>query len=139
MHEIHLTVCGFDASERRLDLETMRQGIEFARRRMSLIETPEPYVPPFGEALIQQMDEKLPPGVDRHPFVEDQSEIPISSHTAKQMMRMKDCDSVTIRSPNRAEPSSNMESRSLMGATTWRQKTGQVSVSSLLENMPLAT
>ena len=45
---------------------------------------------------FKQMDEKLPPGADQVPFVEDQSKIPISSHTAKQLMRMKDCDSVTV-------------------------------------------
>ena len=59
MHEIHLTICGFDAHKGRLELDSVREGLEFARRRMSLIETPEPYVPPFGEALVQKMDEVI--------------------------------------------------------------------------------
>ena len=59
MHEIQMTTCRYDTDKRRLDLQTVQEGLEFARRRMSLIETPEPYVPPFGEDLVGHLDELI--------------------------------------------------------------------------------
>jgi len=56
MHEIQMATCRYDADKRRLDRELVKEGLEFARRRMSLIETPEPMVPPFGEHLVRQLD-----------------------------------------------------------------------------------
>lgn len=59
LHEIQMTTCRYDADKRRLDLQTVQEGLAFARRRMGLIETPEPYVPPFGEDLVRHLDELI--------------------------------------------------------------------------------
>lgn len=67
LHETHMSVCRFDAGKGKLQLDSAREGIEFACRRMSPIETPEPFVPPFGAALVQELDEviKKQAGVER--------------------------------------------------------------------------
>lgn len=59
MHEIQMATCRYDVDKRRLDLQTVQEGLEFARRRMSLIETPEAFVPPFGEHLVRHLDELI--------------------------------------------------------------------------------
>ena len=59
LHAAQLALCAFAAGARALDREATREGIEFARRRMSLIETPEVYVPPFGDHLVKRLDEAL--------------------------------------------------------------------------------
>jgi len=67
LHAAQLAICVYVAEGRPLDRGAVRDGIEFARRRMSLIETPEPLVPPFGEFLLARLDEgiKAVAGVDR--------------------------------------------------------------------------
>lgn len=59
LHVAQLAICAYAAEVRPLDAEAAREGIEFARRRMSLIETPEVYVPPFGEHLLKRLDEAI--------------------------------------------------------------------------------
>ena len=59
LHAIHLAACLFSLEHRAFDLGAARDGLEFARRRMSPIETPEPIVPPFGEALVQRLDQLI--------------------------------------------------------------------------------
>lgn len=59
VHELQRAMCRYDAEQRRLDLPTLQEGLGFARRRMSLIETPEPLVPPFGEHLVRVLDELI--------------------------------------------------------------------------------
>jgi hypothetical protein len=67
LHEAQLSICLYAAEGWPLDRASVRDGIEFARRRMSLIETPEPLVPPFGEFLVKRLDERIQAiaGVDR--------------------------------------------------------------------------
>jgi hypothetical protein len=67
LHAAQLAICVYAAEGRPLDRGAVRDGIEFARRRMSLIETPEPLVPPFGEFLLARLDERIKAvaGVDR--------------------------------------------------------------------------
>ena len=55
-HELNLALCRHAAENRRLDRRSAQESLEFARRRMSLIETPEPYVPLFGGHLLEILD-----------------------------------------------------------------------------------
>ncbi len=55
-HELNLALCRKAVESGGLDHSSARESLEFARRRMSLIETPEPYVPPFGEQLLKILD-----------------------------------------------------------------------------------
>jgi hypothetical protein len=59
LHVAETTICRYAGERRPLDLAGAREGLEFARRRMSLIETPEPYRPPFGEFAVQALDEAI--------------------------------------------------------------------------------
>jgi len=67
LHAAQLAICFYAAEGHPVDLLAVREGIEFARRKMSLIETPEPLVPPFGEFLVKRLDERIQAisGVDR--------------------------------------------------------------------------
>lgn len=67
LHTAQSSICLYAAEGRPLDLQMLRDGVGFARRRMSLIETPEPLVPPFGEFLVKRLDEQIQAvaGVDR--------------------------------------------------------------------------
>ena len=56
LHEIQFATCLYALERQALDLTGAWEGLQFARRRMSLIETPEPYVPPFGEFLVERLD-----------------------------------------------------------------------------------
>ena len=59
VHEVQMTLCRYDADKGRLDLLTTKEGLEFARRQMSLLEAPETYVPAFGEFLVKALDELI--------------------------------------------------------------------------------
>jgi hypothetical protein len=56
MHAVQVAACEFQQERGSLDRESLREGLEFARRKMSLIETPEPYVPPLGDFLVKKLD-----------------------------------------------------------------------------------
>jgi hypothetical protein len=59
LHIVQLAVCHYAADHADFDRASAVEGMEFARRRMSLIETPEPYVPPFGEFLVKRLDQLI--------------------------------------------------------------------------------
>ena len=56
VHEVQLALCLYSLDRRDLDRTEALEGLEFARRRMSPIQTPEPYRPRLGELLVEQLD-----------------------------------------------------------------------------------
>jgi hypothetical protein len=59
LHRTQVAMVAYAAEVRPLEPEAAREGLEFARRRMSLIETAETYVPPFGAYLLKRLDEAI--------------------------------------------------------------------------------
>jgi hypothetical protein len=55
VHETQVALCLF-AQQRSVSHREARAGLEFARQRMSPIETPVVSVPPFGEFLLERLD-----------------------------------------------------------------------------------
>ena len=56
VHEIQLGLCLFARERGALELADARAGLEFARERMSPIETPASHVPPLGDSLVRRLD-----------------------------------------------------------------------------------
>lgn len=63
LHQVQMVLCRYAADHAGFDHAEAREGLEFARERMSPIETLMHHAPPFGEMLVEKLEEVIEGGM----------------------------------------------------------------------------